>query len=535
MSEMEKQFWLNRGASKANSGQLHGWSRSGRKCVTLLLLAALLLSLTAVTANAATHPIGYAIAGPPSLIDAGSLAYFKTNGFSIAELVAPDSGTYQTELNEIKALGMTPVIDIEVVIWNGGQLQSTPITSFGAYFQSLTNAGWQYVASEGGRAGDLTYMKQFFKGYVNYNCDECGLWLNVYTNPFTVINSWESYYPVEWPYVQQGATQAAAAGIQNGIMAGVWANSGGDNQILANSLSGDSPSYKSMLDWSYANGLGFQQFCVWCGLNSWALSEYEQLGFPQIVANLQVDYPATSWGPTIITQPQSQTVNPGANVTFSVTAAGVAPLAYQWCFNAGNIAGATASSYTKNNVQTTNAGSYSVVVTNAMGSVTSAAALLALNVPPTITNQPQSQTVIAGQSVTFSVGAAGTAPLSYQWRFNAGKISGATASSYTKNNVQTTSAGRYSVVVTNVCGSTNSADAVLTVLLPPKILIAPSYSAGGVFQFHLAGAAGSNYVIKASTNLTDWIPLETNTSPFTFTDTNAVNLPLRFYRALGSP
>jgi hypothetical protein len=170
-----------------------------------------------------------------------------------------------------------------------------------------------------------------------------------------------------------------------------------------------------------------------------------------------------------------------------------------------------------------------------MGSVTSAAALLALNVPPTITNQPQSQTVVAGQSVTFSVGAAGTAPLSYQWRFNAGNISGATASSYTANNVQTTSAGSYSVVVTNAYGSTNSANAVLTVLLPPKILIAPSYSAGGVFQFNLAGAAGSNYVIKASTNLSDWIPLKTNTSPFTFTDTNAISFPSRFYRALGSP
>ena len=47
--------------------------------------------------------------------------------------------------------------------------------------------------------------------------------------------------------------------------------------------------------------------------------------------------------------------------------------------------------------------------------------------------------------------------------------------------------------------------------------------------------AGSNYVIEASTNLTDWFPLEANTSPFTFADTNAVNLPLQFYRAHNSP
>ncbi|MGA3198011.1 MAG: Ig-like domain-containing protein [Halobacteriota archaeon] len=278
--------------------------------MTLLVLATVLLSLTAATVNAAspassatnvspavgaaTHPIGYAIAGPPSMIDSGSLAYFKAHGFSTVELIAPDSGTYQTELNTIKALGMQPVIDVEAVIWSGGRLQSTPIASFGPYFQSLKNAGWQYVASEGGRQGDLTYLKQFFKGYVNYNCDQCGLWLDVYKNPFTVINSWESYYTPEWSSVQQGATQAAARGIQNGIMAGLWANSGGDNPVLANSLSGGSPSYKSMLDWSYANGVGFTQFCVWCSQDSHVLSDYEHLGFPQIVANLQVEYPPTS-------------------------------------------------------------------------------------------------------------------------------------------------------------------------------------------------------------------------------------------------
>ena len=158
----------------------HSRSRPGGKCVTLLVLATVLLSLTAATVNAASpaasatnasptvgaakHPIGYAIAGPPSMIDSGSLAYFKAHGFSTVELIVPDSGTYQTELNTIKALGMQPVIDVEAVIWSGGRLQSTPITSFGPYFQSLKNAGWEYVASEGGRPGDLTYMQQFFKG-----------------------------------------------------------------------------------------------------------------------------------------------------------------------------------------------------------------------------------------------------------------------------------------------------------------------------------------------------------------------------------
>jgi hypothetical protein len=144
-------------------------------------------------------------------------------------------------------------------------------------------------------------MAQFFKGYVNYNCDQCGLWGSTWTTPpykdsFTVMNSWESYYTSEWPYIQQGATVAASSGKQNGILAGVWEYSGSVdyNPILTNSKNGGSPSYKSMLDWSYANGIGFNHFQVWCGLNSQGLSRYKALGFEQVVADLQTYYPPTT-------------------------------------------------------------------------------------------------------------------------------------------------------------------------------------------------------------------------------------------------
>jgi endonuclease I/fibronectin type 3 domain-containing protein len=82
---------------------------------------------------------------------------------------------------------------------------------------------------------------------------------------------------------------------------------------------------------------------------------------------------------------------------------------------------------------------------------------------PSINSQPQSQTVVAGGTVTLSVSASGTAPLSYQWKFNGGNISGATGSAYSKQNVQTGDAGNYSVLVSNSLGSQLSADATLTV------------------------------------------------------------------------
>jgi hypothetical protein len=90
-------------------------------------------------------------------------------------------------------------------------------------------------------------------------------------------------------------------------------------------------------------------------------------------------------------------------------------------------------------------------------------------VPPSIQTQPQSQMVAVGASASLSVVAAGTPPLSYQWRFNSTNIAATTGSVLTLANVQLTNAGSYDVVVTNLYGSTNSSAATLTVLIPPQI------------------------------------------------------------------
>ncbi|MGA8367854.1 MAG: immunoglobulin domain-containing protein, partial [Candidatus Acidiferrales bacterium] len=135
--------------------------------------------------------------------------------------------------------------------------------------------------------------------------------------------------------------------------------------------------------------------------------------------------------PTITTQPASQTVTAGQTATFSVVAAGTAPLSYHWQKNGANITGATATSYTTPATASSDSGStFDVVVSNTAGTITSAAATLTVTaaaVAPTITTQPTNQTVTAGQTATFSVVAAGTAPLSYHWQKNGANITGATA------------------------------------------------------------------------------------------------------------
>ena len=83
--------------------------------------------------------------------------------------------------------------------------------------------------------------------------------------------------------------------------------------------------------------------------------------------------------PAIQTQPQSQTVTAGSNVQFAVTATGRPAVTYQWYFGSAAISGATSSSYSLSSAQSGNAGNYTVVVSNVMGSVTSNAATLTVN------------------------------------------------------------------------------------------------------------------------------------------------------------
>ncbi|MCX8522166.1 MAG: immunoglobulin domain-containing protein, partial [Rhodoferax sp.] len=148
--------------------------------------------------------------------------------------------------------------------------------------------------------------------------------------------------------------------------------------------------------------------------------------------------------PTISIQPASQTVDAGNTATFSVTATGSAAggaLAYQWKKDGADISGATDSSYTTPTTSKADNGKlYSVAVSNSGGTVASNDATLtvtdtaAVTGAPSITTQPATLSVVAGQSATFTVAATGSeagGALSYQWKKNGNNIADATSSSYT--------------------------------------------------------------------------------------------------------
>ena len=171
-----------------------------------------------------------------------------------------------------------------------------------------------------------------------------------------------------------------------------------------------------------------------------------------------------------------KTATPRSTLSPYTTASRTAPLSYQWRQDGAPLSGQTSNVLVFSAVTTNDAGSYDVVVTNVAGSVTSSpAATLTVNVPPTITVPPESQTTNVGANVSFSVTATGTAPLSYQWRQGGAPLSGQTSNVLAFTAVTTNDAGSYDVVVTNVAGSvTSSPVATLTMNVPPTITVPPA-------------------------------------------------------------
>jgi len=197
--------------------------------------------------------------------------------------------------------------------------------------------------------------------------------------------------------------------------------------------------------------------------------------------------PVAATPPTILSQPASQTPKLGDSVTLAVITAGTTPQSYQWYKNGDIIRGATANYYGIDKTVSSDTGSYSVVVSNSAGSVTSAQATISfasLVTVPSISTQPVSVTLNQGAGVSLSVVAAGTGPLTYQWRKDGVAIPGASSASYTA-----TLAGSYTVVVGNSAGSVTSDAALVSVRSSG---VAGTYfgsfaSDGGIFALYVRG------------------------------------------------
>ncbi len=152
----------------------------------------------------------------------------------------------------------------------------------------------------------------------------------------------------------------------------------------------------------------------------------------------------------ILTQPASQNVLPGTNVTITALGAGTGTVRYQWRFEGTNILNATNSSYSFTNANLLeHHGNFSVLIEDDISQILSANAFIYVLVKPGIVTHITSQTVLQGGNVTFSLVATGAPPLWYRWIRGGGSLPGATTSVpvLTITNVQASSTIR--VAVTN--------------------------------------------------------------------------------------
>ena len=250
---------------------------------------------TAVPSNATIKPtIDYRVSLTPNQIWDGTLEYFKTRGFTTVVLIATEASPYDKELQKIRQMGLYPILDIEHVIWDGGKNKSTPVMTYSEALSAWQKAGWNHVATEGGRSGDLDTLKNYFTRFTFFNCDRCGLWKDTYEQRYTTEMSWETYFPSEISSIQRGALMSYNLGKPQGITAGVWDT---NNDCL------NYDTYKALLDWSYSEGVGFTHFNVFFGIGG-TLADYEKLGLDSIVSKLQKDYP-----------PKQVSVWPGITIT----------------------------------------------------------------------------------------------------------------------------------------------------------------------------------------------------------------------------
>ena len=253
--------------------------------------------------------------------------------------------------------------------------------------------------------------------------------------------------------------------------------------------------------------------------------------------------PLTLAPPTLSQQPQSLTVLQGGTATFSVVRnlPGACPITqFQWRFNGTNIGVATrsysGSALVITNVQTTHAGNYSVLVSNDVGTATSSNVTLTVVNPVRITAQPQGTVGYWGSMAQFVVAAEGTPPLAYLWYEDGLPIARATNAVLTLTNLDDASAGSYSVVVTNLYSTTNSAAALL-IVNPPGVGLGlhPFLTITGTVGKHLgveyrAQVAETNSWINP-TNLTLTAPVQ----EWIDTSVDAVVASRRFYRVVPIP
>jgi hypothetical protein len=194
---------------------------------------------------------------------------------------------------------------------------------------------------------------------------------------------------------------------------------------------------------------------------------------------VEARYVVVPVAPSMVQAPQAASVMEGDYARLAVTARGTSPLIYQWFKDGREVPSATGTELVFAAAALTDAGSYTVRVTNALGAVTSDPAVLTVTPrpkPPVITQQPADQAVVVDGTAVFRIEVTGDPPLQFDWRRNGLPVPGGAREVLTLEHVQKSQAGLYAVRVSNPHGAAVSRNARLTVAdqpVPPTIVSGP--------------------------------------------------------------
>jgi hypothetical protein len=214
-------------------------------------------------------------------------------------------------------------------------------------------------------------------------------------------------------------------------------------------------------------------------------------------ANMWAGIGGITFSPSISIQPTNTFVVAGQDSALRVVATGSPPPTYQWRFNATNLNGATNNIYYLPQARSAQAGYYSVAISNRVGFAASSIARLGVVEPVDILIQPLSQSVPQGGSATFSVGASGSPPFDYQWRFGGTNLQGAVSNHYTVTNARIADIGAYSVIISNDGGTKTSASAFLSELPVVKEIQPAPFEPQTQMHLHEPGDTNSAIIFRS--------------------------------------
>lgn len=217
---------------------------------------------------------------------------------------------------------------------------------------------------------------------------------------------------------------------------------------------------------------------------AWGVSAYTSLtnlpsGLSNVVAVAGGAFHALALvndgSPQILQPPAGGTAWSGSDWALRVSAAGAAPLRYQWQFNGVDLPDATNATLLLPSIQAGSAGNYRVTVSNSLGAAASVPVPLAVadSAPFLLTSPAPTNRPYVGNSFVLSAAAAGSGPMDYQWQLNGTDIPGATNTDFAFDAIGWTNGGNYSFIAQNSFGAVTSSVAKL---FPVSVVIWGQYS-----------------------------------------------------------